>query len=150
MREATGGVLLLHLVILILSVFIFFIGSTMQYTRVYRIKGTIINAIERNEGGIKDKDEFERILANAGYAGPYTLCKCSSGTRGVFYAIEMYASYTLLPQYGSIAVPIRGNTRSIESGVFYKNSQESLFGTSSHNSSNTLCGSETTKGCIKR
>ncbi len=150
MRDATGGVLLLHLVILILSAFIFFIGSTMQYTRVYRMKGTIINAIERNEGGINDRDEFETILSNAGYTGSYILCKCSSGSRGVFYALEMYSDYTLIPQYGYISVPIRGNTRSIESGIFYQDDQKSLFGGPSNNSTNKLCGSEVTKGCIKK
>ncbi len=150
MREATGGVLLLQLVIVILTVFVFFIASVMQYTRVYRIKGTVINAIERSEGGIRDQDEFEAVLGTAGYDGPYKLCKCQSSNKGTFYTLEIYAAFTMLPQFFSISVPIRGNTRSIESGIFYRSEQSELFGAGS-SSSDDACGTNTTtKGCITR
>ena len=150
MREATGGVLLLQLVIVILTIFVFFIASVMQYTRVYRIKGTVINAIERSEGGIRDQEEFEKVLGTAGYDGPYKLCKCQSNSKGTFYTLEIYAAFTMLPQFVSIAVPIRGNTRSIESGIFYRSDQTELFGASA-SSTDESCGSNTTtKVCITR
>ena len=129
MREATGGTMLLQLVIIILFVFIFFIASVMQYSRVYRIKGTIVEAIERGEGGIRDKGEFEAVLEDAGYIGPYILCKVSDSNRGVYYQIQIYARFTLLPQFVSVEVPIRGDTRTIETGVFYEDSQGGLFET---------------------
>jgi hypothetical protein len=153
MREATGGVLLLQLVIVILTVFVFFIASVMQYTRVYRIKGTVINAIERNEGGIRDSDEFNTVLGTAGYDGPYRLCKCKSTTKGTFYSLEIYAAFTMLPQFMSISVPIRGNTRSIESGIFYGKDQTELFGgrSETNNKYQYLCGNDTEIiGCIHR
>ena len=127
MREATGGVLLLQLVIVILSIFVFFIASVMQYTRVYRIKGTVINAIERSEGGMGSPDDFTTVLSRAGYDGPYRLCKVSNSNRGVYYKLEMYAAFTILPQFVSIAVPVSGTTRTIESGVFYKNTSQETF-----------------------
>ena len=127
MREATGGVLLLQLVIVILSVFVFFIASVMQYTRVYRIKGTVINAIERGEGGIGTPQEFTSVLKRAGYDGPYKICKVKSSNRGVYYTLEIYAAFTLLPQFVSISVPVSGTTRTIESGVFYENDSQEIF-----------------------
>lgn len=130
MREATGGVLLLQLVIVIISVFVFFIASVMQYTRVYRIKGTVINAIERGEGGVGSLQEFTDVLGRAGYSGPFELCKIDLGYdsttnkhKGAYYSLEIKAAFTILPQFMSIGVPVRGTTRIIESGVFYEGEQ---------------------------
>jgi hypothetical protein len=126
MREATGGTLLLQLVIIILSVFVFFIAGVMQYSRVYRIKGTIVEAIERGEGGISTKDELEIVFAQAGYAGPYQFCKVSD-KRGTYYTVVIYAEFALLPNVASVKVPIRGETRTIDTGVFYDSDQAELF-----------------------
>jgi len=126
MREATGGTLLLQLVIIILSVFVFFIAGVMQYSRVYRIKGTIIEAVERGEGGIRNKAELESVFAQAGYAGPYEFCKIN-GKRGTYYAVTIYAEFALLPNVASVKVPVRGETRTIDTGIFFEDEQSDLF-----------------------
>ena len=127
MREATGGTLLLQLVITILAVFVFFIASVMQFSRVYRIKGTIVDAIERAEGGITNHEELEIVMRKAGYAGPYELCKFEKDNRGVYYKLTIYARFTLLPRFASLAVPVKGETRTIDTGVFYGGNQDELF-----------------------
>ena len=151
MREATGGVLLLQLVIVILSVFVFFIASVMQYTRVYRIKGTVINAIERGEGGIGTPDEFTTVLVRAGYDGPYKLCKIRKPNKNAYYTLELYAAFTILPQFASIGVPVSGSTRSIETGVFFDAEQET-FTTSGTKGPYQVIGNAATSNevCLKR
>ena len=120
MREATGGTLLMQLVIVILAVFIFFIASVMQYARVYRIKGTIVDAIERAEGGIKSKDELTAVMKDAQYEGGYKVCKIYDEDRkGTYYSVEIYSYFTILPQFFTIKLPVRGETRTIDTGIFY-------------------------------
>ena len=120
MKEATGGTLLMQLVIVILAVFIFFIASVMQYARVYRIKGTIVDAIERAEGGIKSKDELTAVMKDAQYEGGYKVCKIyDEDRRGTYYSVEIYSYFTILPQFFTIKLPIRGETRTIDTGIFY-------------------------------
>lgn len=126
MREATGGTLLLQLVIIILSVFVFFIAGVIQYSRVYRIKGTIVEAVERGEGGIRNKNELESVFAQAGYAGPYQFCKVTD-KRGTYYTVTIYAEFALLPNVASVKVPIKGETRTIDTGIFYGDDQSELF-----------------------
>ena len=120
MKEATGGTLLMQLVIVILAVFIFFIASVMQYARVYRIKGTIVDAIERAEGGIRSKDELTKVISSAQYDGAYKVCKKYDDTRkGTYYTVEIYSYFTILPQFVTIKLPVRGETRTIDTGIFY-------------------------------
>jgi len=125
MRDATGGTLLMQLVVVILAVFIFFIASVMQYSRVYRIKGTIVDAIERGEGGINSKDEITQVLSAAQYEGDYKICKIYDSQRqGTYYTVEIYSSFTILPRFVQIKLPVRGETRTINTGKFYETSDD--------------------------
>jgi len=125
MRDATGGTLLMQLVVVILAVFIFFIASVMQYSRVYRIKGTIVDAIERGEGGINSKDEITQVLSAAQYEGDYKICKIYDSQRqGTYYTVEIYSSFTILPRFVQIKLPVRGETRTINTGNFYETSDD--------------------------
>ena len=125
MRDATGGTLLMQLVVVILAVFIFFIASVMQYSRVYRIKGTIVDAIERGEGGINSKDEITAVLSAAQYEGDYKICKIYDSQRqGTYYTVEIYSSFTILPRFVQIKLPVRGETRTINTGKFYETSDD--------------------------
>ncbi len=125
MRDATGGTLLMQLVVVILAVFIFFIASVMQYSRVYRIKGTIVDAIERGEGGINSKDEITKVLSAAQYEGDYKICKIYDSQRqGTYYTVEIYSSFTILPRFVQIKLPVRGETRTINTGKFYETSDD--------------------------
>ena len=50
MRESIGGTMLFWIVLFFLSIFITFLAFVMKYARVYRMKNSIINYIERDEG----------------------------------------------------------------------------------------------------
>ena len=139
MREATGGLLLLDLVVTILFVFIFFIASFMQYTRVYKIKGNVINAIERAEGGVKSETEFTRVLSAAGYGGPYEFCKYTNTSRGTYYSLTLYTQFVILPRYFSIKVPISGNSRTVDTGIFFDQDQDVFKGPHASCDGNVCC-----------
>ena len=72
------------------------------------------------------------VLSKAGYEGPYKVCKHSNTKRGTYYSVEIYAQFTFLPTLMSLKIPIKGNTRTIESGIFYQNSQD-VFSSSTGN-----------------
>jgi hypothetical protein len=126
MREATGGLLMMDLVVIILFVFIFFIAGFMQFARVNKIKSTMVSAIERAEGGVRNESELDKILAKAGYVGPYTFCKCTTQKRGVYYSIQIYSSIKL-PFSLTVAIPVIGRTRTIDMGIFYDDPNQEIF-----------------------
>jgi hypothetical protein len=129
MREATGGTLLMQFVIVILFVFVFFITSVIQYARVYRIKGTIVDALERAEGGVKSIDELNAVMHEAKYDGKYKICKHYDSTRkGTYYTVEIYSYFTILPRFVDLQLPVRGETRTIDTGIFFDNSDNDIFG----------------------
>jgi hypothetical protein len=137
MRDATGGTLLMQLVAVILAVFIFFIASVMQYARVYRIKGTIVDAIERGEGGIKSQDELTAVIASAQYEGAYEICKIYDPDRkGTYYKVTIYSYFTILPRFVTIKLPVKGETRTIDTGIFYDDTDDIFSSASS--------------GCVKK
>jgi len=145
MRDATGGTLLMQLVAVILAVFIFFIASVMQYARVYRIKGTIVDAIERGEGGIRSQEELNAVISSAQYEGEYEICKVyASRRKGVYYTVEIYSYFTILPRFMQIKLPVRGESRTIDTGIFYED-QTDIF---------TSCrareGDDDTECCISK
>lgn len=138
MRESVGGAMQMYVVMFILFVFIMFLASVVQYARVYKIKNTIINEIEKNEGipSIAWLASTDRnnpgLLKSEGYSidNGYEVCKHSFGDRGAYYNIELYATFSFLSL--KIEVPIKGETRLIETGTLI-NSEENNdpFATSS-------------------
>lgn len=128
MRESVGGAMQMYLVMFILFIFIMFLAAVVQYARVYKIKNSVINTIERSEG-ISTTDEIESTLASHGYNPKrgYKVCKYSSENKGAYYYIELYATFSFLKL--KIDVTIKGETRLIETGTLV-NSNEDPFATS--------------------
>ena len=123
MRESIGGSMLFYIVLFFLSIFIFFIASVIRYARVYKIKNSLVNYVERNEG-IIDNKEIDSELAKMGYDsnGKYKIC------RYFYYYIELYARFEL-PIVGNwyfIDVSIKGDTHTITTGTKIK-SKGQLF-----------------------
>ena len=123
MRESIGGTMLFWIVLFFMSIFIAFMASVINYARVYKIKNSMINYIEKSEG-IRTKEEFEDMLVSLGYStdGDYKVCRTISRETGGFYSLSLYAVFEL-PFVGSgIRVEIKGETRQIESGTLIKDS----------------------------
>ena len=122
MRDSIGGTLLFWIVIILLSVFIVFIALIIKYAHVYKIKNSIVNYIEINEGA-SSHEEFDVNLLNYGYSkdGTYKLCRYLSNDKdkGGYYYVELY-SVTTFPIVGNLAVvniTIKGETRNINTGT---------------------------------
>ncbi len=123
MRESIGGTMLFWIVLFFMSIFIVFMASVIRYARVYKIKNSMINYIEKQEG-IKTKEEFEETLLNLGYptTGEYKFCRTITGETGGYYTLSLYADFEL-PFVGNvIKVEIKGETRQIETGTLIKDS----------------------------
>lgn len=135
MRESIGGTMLFWIVLFFLSIFIFFLASVIRYARVYKIKNSLINYIERSEG-IESRSEIENKLTEFGYDGKnsYVVCRFSSTDSsfytGVIYKVLLYADFEL-PILGKdivhIGVKIKGETRSIKTGTKITKAAEGLF-----------------------
>lgn len=122
MREAMGGTGLFIIVLTFLTIFIGFLASVIQFARVYRIKNSIVNYIEEQEGIMDSQEDFELKLAEIGYntnVRPYLICKYDGGNRGIYYKVKLYVSFSILS--ASLRVGINGETRLIDTGN-YKNS----------------------------
>ncbi len=117
MRESIGGTMLFWIVLFFMSVFIAFMASVIKYARVYKIKNTTINMIERAEG-IKSPLQLKQILISSGYStkDDYVLCKHSVPGRGVYYTLDLYATFSIPIVYFAFKVKISGETRLIETG----------------------------------
>ena len=117
MRESFGGTMLMWIVLFFLSIFIAFMASIIRYARVYKIKNSAINYIERSEG-LTSPDELRKELTDLGYPqnGKYVICRYITD-RGGFYYLKLFATFSF-PIVGiSFDVRIKGETRTIESGV---------------------------------
>ncbi|MBR1385545.1 MAG: hypothetical protein IJ568_01805 [Bacilli bacterium] len=124
MRESFGGTMLMWIVLFFLSIFIAFMASIIRYARVYKIKNSAINYIERQEGLI-DSTELRNELTNLGYPqnGKFVVCRYLTD-RGGFYYLKLFATFSF-PIVGiSFDVRIKGETKTIETGVLlgYENS----------------------------
>ena len=60
MREATGGSLLLYLVIFFVGVIILFFASMLSYSKAYRVKNRIINIMENYNDCVSEIGDEEK------------------------------------------------------------------------------------------
>lgn len=117
MRDAIGGTMLFWIVLFFMTVFISLMAVVIQYARVYKIKNSTIEAVERNEG-LCSMDSLTAYLANNGYKGPFKICYSSSSsgdTLGGYYAITLYARFAF-SNFG-FDMPVSGETRLIDTGA---------------------------------
>ena len=125
MRDSIGGTMLFWIVLILLSVFIVFIAFIIKYARIYKIKNSIVNYVERNEG-VSTKEEFEAQLLVLGYPSKerYKICRYLSkdsdgNVKSGYYSIELYST-TEFPLVGSVfpvSIPARGETKNITKGT---------------------------------
>ena len=66
MREAFGGTFTIQLILIFLALYISFIAVALNYTKAFRIKNSIIDIIEQNEGipDWNDENDNARVQIN--------------------------------------------------------------------------------------
>lgn len=114
MREASGGTLLLQIVLIFLTVYIGFMAVVINYGRVFRYKNTIINRIEQNEG-FNSCETLDDMIKATGYLGNYEVTYTTT-TKGTIYNVKIYISFTLplLSPDNPLIIPVKGETRLID------------------------------------
>lgn len=123
MRESIGGTMLFWIVLFFMTIFIAFMAAIIHYARVYKIKNSMVNYIERAEG-IKSQSEFESVLSGLGYPikEGYQICRRITGEVGGFYSLSLFANFSMPFVPNAVRVEIRGETRQIETGTLIKDS----------------------------
>ncbi len=70
MREAIGGVFTLQIILVFVILINGYMAYSVNYTRAFRVKNSIINIIEEREGfseGSKAAEEISSLVKTAGY-----------------------------------------------------------------------------------
>ena len=118
MRESYGGTMLFYIVLFFMSIFIAFLASVIKYARVYKMKNSMINYIERQEG-VTDPKEVAGELLSIGYPATSYFDVCIYKPRDdiAYYYIKLNATFSLPIVSYAFDVPIKGETRMIETGV---------------------------------
>lgn len=108
MREATGGALLLYLILPMIFLFIVFIGFIMNYASAYRAANYIVTQIETCDGTLGSDCGHSTIGAATQtveekyhYYGPINIC-CNPMGDGAMFRAELELSIEL-PMIGSIS-----------------------------------------------
>ena len=117
MRESIGGAMIFWIVLFLFSIFIAFIAFIIKYARVYKIKNSVINYIDKN-GGIVKHSDIDGVLNNMTYqqSGEYKICRYFPSDEGVFYYIELYSNteFPLVGKWLHYVISIKGETRQFD------------------------------------
>ncbi len=119
MRESIGGTMLFWIVLFFMSIFITFMASVIRYARVYKIKNSVINYIERAEG-VSTVEELEDVLTELGYPadGKYLICKYNPvQSKGGYYYLKLYATFEVPIVGWALDVAVKGETSQITTGT---------------------------------
>ena len=134
MRESIGGSMMMYIVLIFMTIFIILLASITRYGRVFRIKNTMINYLEQNEGVSQSNGltEFNDKLRSLGYGNvtdeSWTLCRKDIDSRNAtYYYLTLYMDFELPLSLPSIRIAVKGDTKLIESGVHFSDSS-GIFG----------------------
>ena len=124
MRDSLGGTMLFWIVLILFSIFTIFIAFIIRYARVYKIKNSIVDYIDKNEG-IKSQEELEFALLNKGYSpkGEYKICRYIIGEKGGYYTLTLYSriEFPIAGDLLAFNIGIYGESRTIETGTKIRN-----------------------------
>jgi len=119
MREATGGALLIKIMLTFIAIYISFLAISINYSLAFRVKNKIISIVEVNEGWEKDSpadEEIEVFLGQVGYTKKgnkwYDIVKISTD-RGPYYRVTTYISFEFPVVRMFFTFPITGETKII-------------------------------------
>ena len=80
MREAIGGSWIFTIVIVFIVLFSGYLAVSVNYSKAFKVKNSIITIIEHNEGlNSSAQSEIESYLSSAGY---FVYSSCSSDEKG--------------------------------------------------------------------
>ncbi len=119
MREATGGALLIKIMLTFIAIYVSFLAISVNYALAFRVKSKLITIIEVNEGWAVNSPADREIVAfleQVGYTRKgdkwYDITEVSTA-RGSYYKVTTYISFEF-PVVGTFfTFPITGETKII-------------------------------------
>ena len=68
MREATGGALIINIILTFIILFLALLATSVNYSKAFKVNNRIINLIEKDRGyNAKTKSAIDKYLKNVGY-----------------------------------------------------------------------------------
>lgn len=115
MREATGGALLIKIMLIFIAIYISFLAVSINYSLAFRVKNELISIIEVNEGYSETTDQqIRQYLGEVGYTkrgNKWYDVRAMDTPRGPYYKVTTYISFDF-PVIGTFfTFPINGETR---------------------------------------
>jgi len=141
MKEAVGGTFMIYVLLIFLAVYITFIAVALNYAKAFRVKNSVIDIIEQNEGidefndaNVKGdvinliesrlKDYNYNVKLPAGTLNSYSEYICydmgyciskKENTLGrEYYGVVTFVELNIPFIEFNITIPIKGETRVIE------------------------------------
>lgn len=141
MKEAVGGTFMIYVLLIFLAVYITFVAVALNYAKAFRVKNSVIDIIEQNEGMTDDelndvnksgdtitkinerlKDYNYYVNLSKSYLDNYKEYTCFD--RGYcisrvedireYYRVVTFVQLSIPFINFNITIPIRGETRVIE------------------------------------
>ncbi len=113
MREATGGALLIKIVLIFIAIYISFLAVSINYSQAFKVKNKLITIVEVNEGwapGSTADNEIKTYLRQVGYTQSYTVLKVPTD-RGPYYKVTTYIAFNFPVTGTRFTFPITGETK---------------------------------------
>lgn len=138
MKEAFGSTFMIYILLIFLAVYITFVAVALNYAKAFRVKNSIIDIIEQNEGvdlddnggtirkidtrlkeysyNVRGIEEDKYITAGTGkcYDLGYCITKVSDDIKGKYYKVITFVHLEIPFMDLGFTIPIRGETRVIE------------------------------------
>lgn len=106
MKEATGSTFMIYVFLIFLAVYITFLAVALNYAKAFRVKNSVIDIIEQNEG--MSNDELENINTSG-----EVISKIENRLKEYKYYVSLSDSYS--DDYGNYTCFDRGYCISKES-----------------------------------
>ncbi len=135
MKEAFGSTFMIYVLLIFLAVYITFVAVALNYAKAFRVKNSVIDIIEQNEGvDLEDNSgtigKINARLRDYSYnvnginGDSYTGYKCyelgycikeqSDDIKGNYYKVITFVKLEIPFMNLGFTIPIRGETRVIE------------------------------------
>jgi hypothetical protein len=115
MRESIGGAFLIKIMVVFIVLYNSLLAIAVNYAMAFRVKNSIINILEQNEGCRNTETQLSDYKANVRYYRPANKDEIVpvQVDRGYYYKVTTYISFDF-PVVGDLfTVPVTGETKVI-------------------------------------
>ncbi len=115
MRESIGGAFLIKIMVVFIVLYNSLLAIAVNYAMAFRVKNSIINILEQNEGCRNTEDQISDYTNSVRYytpAGKNTI-ESVEVDRGYYYKVTTYINFDFPIVGNFFVVPVTGETKVI-------------------------------------